>query len=98
MYLIDDIDLVCSLIWFKSSLLDQIPDILDAVVRRSIDLDTIEHIAIIECDTMSTDMTWIPVLEIETIDSLCEYASRRSFSCPTRARQDICVTNSTLDQ
>ena len=62
MDLIDDVYFIFSLIWLESSLLDQVPHILDSVVRRSIDLDTIEHIPIIERDTMSTDMTWISIL------------------------------------
>jgi hypothetical protein len=62
MHLIDDVDLVLSLIGLESGLFYEVSDILDSVVRRSIDLDTIEHIAIIECHTMSTDMTGIPIL------------------------------------
>ena len=98
MYLIYDIDLVFSLIGFESGFFDQIPYILDTIVRRSIDLDTIEHIPIIERDTMSTDMTWIPILQVQTIDSLREYTSRRRLACPTRTGEDIGVTDSSLDE
>ena len=98
MHLIDDIDLVCTYIWLESGFLDQISDILYSIVRCSIDLDTIEHIPIIERDTVSTGMTRIPVLQIETIDSFCQYASRRRLTRSTRSRQDIGVTHTTLDQ
>ena len=98
MYLIDDIDLVCTNIGLESSLLDQVPHILYSVVRRTIDLDTIEHIPIIERDTVSTGMAWISILQIETIDSLREDTSRRRLTRSTRTRQDIGMTDTTLDQ
>lgn len=98
MHLIDDIDLVCTYIWLESGFFDQISDILYSIVRRSIDLDTIEHIILIKSDTMSTDMAGIPVLEIETIDTFCEYASSRRLTRSTRTRQDIGMTDTTLDE
>ena len=76
---IDDIDFVCSLIGFESRLFDQFTDILDTIVRGTIDLDTVEHHLLIEGNTIGTLMTGIPVLEIRTIHSLCEDASTRRF-------------------
>lgn len=98
MHLIDDIDLVFSLIGFESSFFDQITYILDTVVRRSVDLDTIEHIPLIESDTMTADVTWISILQIFAIDSFCQYSSCRSLTSSTRTCQDIRVTDSSMDE
>lgn len=94
MYLIDDIDLVFALVGCESSLFDQITDIVDAIVRGPIDLDTIEHIPIIECDTVCTGMTGISVfLEIETVDSFCEDPSTRRLPGSSRTREDVGVSD-----
>ena len=98
MYLIDDIDFECTDIWLESGFFYQIPDILDSIVRRSIDLDTIEHIPLVKCDTMSTHMAWIPILQVQTIHSFGQYASGCSLAGSTRAGEDIRMTDSVLDQ
>jgi hypothetical protein len=98
MYLIDDVDFVSSLIGFKSSLFDEVSDIFYSVVRCSIDLDTIEHISRIKSHAMSTLVTWIAILEIETIDSLRHDTSRGSFARSTRTREDIGVSDLVLDK
>ncbi len=95
---IDNIDLVFSLVWFESRLLDEVSHILDSIVRCSIDLDTIEHISFIKSYTVSTFMAWITILQIETIDSLCEDTSGGSLAGSTRTREYIGMTHSILDE
>lgn len=94
MHFIDDIDLVLSLIGLESCLIDEVADIVDAIVRCSVDLDDIEHRPIIERDTIGALMAWISVFEIRTIDSLGEDTSGRGFTRSTRTREDIGVSDS----
>ena len=98
MDLIDDIDLIGTLIGFESSLFDQVSHILDTVVRGSIDLDTVEHISLIKSDTVTTGMARVSILQIFAIDSLREYASGRRLPSSTRTREDIGVSDATLDE
>ena len=96
MYFIDDIYLIFSLIWFESCFFDKISHIFYEIVRGSIDLDTIEHIAIVKSDTMSTLVTGISILQIETIDSLREDTSSCRLTSSTRTREYIGVSNAIL--
>lgn len=96
MDLIDDIDLVLSLGWFKPSTFYEFTDIFDTIVGCSINLYHIKHISIIECTTIHTFVTGISVLEIGTIHSLCEDTSAGCFSCSTRTGENICMSDSSL--
>ena len=89
MYFIDDIDLVFSLIRFEPCFLDEITDILDTIVARAIDLDTVEHGTILERSTMLTLMTWISILNVCTIHSLCKDTSTRCLTRSTRSMEEI---------
>ena len=90
---IDDIDLVLSLIGFESRLLDEITDILDTIVARSIDLDTVEHYSILECMTIPTFMAGIPILKIRTIHSFCKDTSTRCLTRSARSMKEISMSD-----
>lgn len=94
MYFIDDIDLVFALIGLESCLVDEVADIVDAIVRCSVDLDDIEHRPIVEGDTIGTLVAWISIVDIDTIDSLCQYSSGRGFTRSARTREDIGMSDS----
>lgn len=98
MYFIDDIHLPLSLCWFVSSLVDEVADIVYSGITRGIDLDDIEHATRIECFTVLTFMTWISILQIFAINSLCQYTSARCLSSSTTSREDISVSYTTLSQ
>lgn len=83
MDLIDDIDLVFSLIWFEFGSFDQIADIFDSVIARSIDFDDIEHGFVIESLTIHTLMARISIFWIRTIEGFREYSSARCFPSST---------------
>lgn len=94
MDLVDDVDFIFSLIGFESGLFDEITDILDAVIARSVDLDTVEHRPRVESPTILTCMTGIPILQISTIDSLSEDTSAGCFSCSTRSMKEVGMIHS----
>ena len=98
MNFIDYIDFIFSLIGFKSSFFDEVSDIFHTVIRCSIDLDTIEHIARIKSHTMSTLVTRITIMEVETIDSFCHDTSCGSLASSTRTRENIGMSNLVLDE
>ena len=94
MDLVDDIDFILSLIGFESGFFDEITDILDAVIARSVDLDTVEHRPRVESPAILTRMTRIPILEIATIDSLSEDTRTGSLSCSTRTMKEVGMIDS----
>lgn len=94
MDLIDDIDFILSLIRLESGLFDEVTDIFDTIIARSIDLDTVEHRPCIECYTIRTCMTRIPILEIRTIDSLSEDTGTRRLSRSSRSMQEVGMIDS----
>ncbi len=94
MYLIDNIDFVSSLSWFISGLLDEVTNIINTIITCPVDLDNIKYTAIVESSTVLTLMTWISILEIGTVDSLCQYTSACCFSCSARTRKNVGMSNS----
>ena len=78
-----DIHFEFSLIGLESRSLDKLADIIDSCIARSIDLDNIEHSLIREGDTVRTFMTRVSILDIGTIDSLCEDACTTRLTRPT---------------
>lgn len=73
MNLVDDINLVFGLGWLELGSLDNITDIINPCIGRSIDLDDIQESPFVECSTIVTDSTWIPIRsQRETIHSLGE--------------------------
>lgn len=94
MNLVDDIDFILSLIGFESGFFDEITDILDAVIARSVDLDTVEHRPRVESPTILTCMTGIPILEICTVNSFGEDTRTGSLSCSTRTMKEVGMIDS----
>ncbi len=94
MNLIDDIDFIFSLIGFESSLFDQVSDIFDTIIARTIDLDTVEHRTHIEGPAILTCVTGIPILEVCTIHSLREDTSTRRLACSTRSMKEVSMIDS----
>jgi hypothetical protein len=86
---IDDVDLIFCLIGLESRSLDQISDILDSVIARTIDLDDIEEGIIVECSTVRTFVTWITIFWIETIQRFREYTCARRLPRPTRSMKEV---------
>ncbi len=84
-----DIYFEFSLIWLESCSLDKLADIIDSCIARSIDLDNIEHSLIREGDTVRTFMTRVSILDIGTIDSLCEDACTTRLTRPTWSMKKI---------
>jgi hypothetical protein len=96
MHLIDDIDFVFSLIWFESSLLDEISDIVDSGIGCCIYLDDIEHGSVIECETVCTFMTGIPISEIDTIHPLGKDTRTRRLTRSTRTMKEVCMSHAVV--
>jgi hypothetical protein len=94
MDLIDDVDLIFSLIWLEPSSFDELTDVLYSVIACSVDLDDIEHSLIIESSTVHTFMTGVSLLQLETVQSLCEYASRGRLSCSARTMKEVGMRDS----
>ena len=94
MHLIDDIDLIFSLIGFESGFFDKVSDIFDAIIARTIDLDTVEHGSRVESDTVRACMTRIPILEICTVDSLGEDTGTRRLTGSARSMEEIGMIDS----
>jgi hypothetical protein len=86
---IDDVDFIFCLIGLESRSLDQITDILDSVIARTIDLDDIEEGISIESFTVRTFMTWISILWRKTIKSFREYTCTRRLPRATRSMEEV---------
>lgn len=89
MYLIDDIDFILSLIRLKASFFYEFADILDAIIRCTIDLDDIEHGFIISRETVRAGMAGIPIFRARTVQGFCEDTGTRRLSSSTRSMKEV---------
>ena len=92
MDLVDDVDLPLSR-RRKGGPRNKVAHGLDAVVGGSIELMDVERGSTGDVEAGIATATRLALFRTRTVQRLREYASRRGLAGPSRAREEICVSN-----
>ena len=92
MYLVDDEDRVTSLLGNDAHLLDEVADIIDRVVRRSIEFVNIERASLVERAARLALVAGLARLWVETVDRLGEDTRTGGLAHTARAAEEVGVS------
>ena len=91
MRLVDDVHLVLTQRRRETHLLPQVAHLVDAAVRRRIDLDEVEETALADGDAALAFVTGLAVLRLRAVDGLRDESRDRRLADAARPREQVCV-------
>ena len=95
MDLIDDEDRVATHLRNDAHLLDQVTDIVDRVVRRSIQFVDVERAIFVECAARFALVARLGTNGVQTVYRLCKDTGASSLADTSRSAEEICVSQLT---
>ena len=92
MHLVDNEHRVAPVLWYDTHLLYEVADVVNRVVRRSIQLVDVERATLVERAARLTLVASLCPYGVKAVYSLGKYAGASGFTHATRTAEEVCVS------